>query len=299
MSAVETNPIAFPLEEFLNYLSVEKGLSTNTLEAYEQDLVRYRDFLGKKKIKDLARVKRDEIVQFLLKEKDRGLQASSLARRLVAIKLFHRFLVREGRLREDITAVLEGPRLWKKLPQFLTPAEMEKILQQRKPKGPAGIRDQAILELLYATGMRVSEVAGLKMEDLNLESRFLKCCGKGEKERIVRLGEVAIDALQIYLKKCRSAATSGFVFVNPRGKSLTRQSLWKIVTGYARRSHIQKKISPHTFRHSFATHLLERGADLRVVQELLGHSDISTTQIYTHVSRDHLKSVHARFHPRP
>lgn len=292
--------LSFPLEEFLNYLSVEKGLAANSIEAYRQDLHQYQEFLTQRKVTDLGRVKRDQIVQFLLGEKDRGLQTSSLARRLVAIKLFHRFLAKEGRLREDITNVLESPRLWKKLPQFLTLTEMEKVLQAPKPKDSGGIRDRALLELLYATGMRVSEMVGLQREDLNLESAFLKCRGKGGKERIVPLGEVAIDALKTYLAKIRRRLpVNGSVFVGPQGKPLTRQRVWQLIRKYTRLAGIQKKITPHTFRHSFATHLLERGADLRVVQELLGHADIATTQIYTHVSRDHLKAVHARFHPRP
>lgn len=292
--------LSFPLEEFLNYLSVEKGLAANSIEAYRQDLHQYQEFLTRKKVTDLARVKRGEIVQFLLREKDRGLQTSSLARRLVAIKLFHRFLAKEGRLREDITSVLESPRLWKKLPQFLTLTEMEKILQIPKPKRPMEIRDRALLELLYATGMRVSEIAGLRLLDLNLENSFLKCRGKGSKERIVPFGQAASDSVQTYLEKVRKRVPSNeFLFVGPKGKSLTRQRIWQLIRKYAHLAGIQKKITPHTFRHSFATHLLERGADLRVVQELLGHADIATTQIYTHVSRDHLKAVHARFHPRP
>lgn len=290
----------FPLEEFISYVTVEKGLAANSIEAYQQDLRQYREFLARKKIADLARVKRDDIVQFLLREKDRGLQTPSLARRLVAIKLFHRFLVKEGRLREDITSVLESPRLWKKLPEFLTMIEMEKILKAPKPKGAVGIRDRALLELLYATGTRVSEVTGLQTEDVNLESGFLKCRGKGGKERIVPLGRVAAGAVRSYLEKVRSKLpTSGFLFAGRPGKPLTRQRIWQLIRKYARDAGIRKKITPHTFRHSFATHLLERGADLRIVQELLGHADISTTQIYTHVSRDHLKSVHAKFHPRP
>lgn len=290
-----------PIEEFLNYLSVEKGLAANSLDAYRQDLRRYEAYLSRRKLDDLAKVKRQEIIQFLLREKDRGLQTSSLARRLVAVKLFHRFLVREGRLREDITSVLESPRMWQKLPQFLTLAEMEKILQTPKPKNAAGIRDRALLELLYATGMRVSEVVNLRRDDVNLESAFLKCRGKGGKERIVPLGQVAIDFLRLYLKKMARAPlpSNEFIFTARKAKPLTRQRVWQLIRRYARLAGIQKKITPHTFRHSFATHLLERGADLRIVQELLGHADIATTQIYTHVSRDHLKSVHARFHPRP
>lgn len=287
----------FPLEEFLNYLSVEKGLAANSIDAYRQDLNQYHEFLAKRKIAGLDRVKRDEIIQFLLREKDRGLQPASVARRLVAVKLFHRFLTKEGRLREDITSVLDSPKLWKKLPQFLTLNEMEKILQVPDAKQAEGIRDRALLELLYATGMRVSEIAHLRMDDLNLESGFLKCCGKGEKERIVPLGRAASDALKNYFKKKRKVGE--FVFSGSKGKSLTRQRIWQLIRQYSRLAGIQKKITPHTFRHSFATHLLERGADLRIVQELLGHADISTTQIYTHVSRDHLKQVHAKFHPRP
>lgn len=297
---------SFPLDEFLNYLSVEKGLAANSIEAYRQDLHQYRDFLSRKKISDLKCVRRDQIVQFLLREKDRGLQSSSVARRLVAVKLFHRFLAKEGKLGEDITSVLESPRLWKKLPQFLTLPEMEKILQFPQPKNLAGIRDRALLELLYATGMRVSEVAGLKLHDVNLGNAFLKCRGKGGKERIVPLGEVAIEAVRTYLKNKAKRTNGGslslgeeFLFGGKKGKPLTRQRIWQLIGKYARLAGIQKRITPHTFRHSFATHLLEGGADLRVVQELLGHADIATTQIYTHVSRDHLKSVHSRFHPRP
>ena len=296
----------FPLEEFLNYLSVEKGLANNSIEAYRQDLTHYGEFLSQKKVQDLGRVKRDEIMQFLLSEKDRGLETSSLARRLVAVKLFHRFLFKEGRLREDITSTLESPRIWKKLPQFLTLPEMEKFLQIPFAKNAAGVRDKSLLELLYATGMRVSEVVGLRKEDVNLESAFLKCRGKGEKERIVPLGQVAIDSLKAHLKNGehkasarRRASPGEFIFEGSKGKPLTRQRIWQLIRKYAQLAGIRKRITPHTFRHSFATHLLERGADLRIVQELLGHADISTTQIYTHVSRDHLKSVHARFHPRP
>ena len=299
MNAVKVPAPEFPLKEFLDYLSVEKGLAVNSIEAYRQDLVRYRQFLTARKITDLNRVKRDDIIQFLLAEKDRGLQAPSLARRLVAVKLLHRFLLKEGRLREDITGVLESPRLWQKLPEFLSLEEVEKILRMPNPRKREGLRDRAILELLYATGMRVSEISRLRQEDVNLESAFLKCRGKGEKERIVPMGQVAVQALESYLRRVRTGLPkSEFVFANARGGSLTRQRLWQIIRKYAREARIRKRTSPHTFRHSFATHLLERGADLRIVQELLGHSNISTTQIYTHVSRDHLKSVHARFHPR-
>ena len=287
-------------QEFFNYLSVEKGLASNTLEAYRQDLARYQEFFEKQKIGAWSRVKREHIMQFLMQEKRRGLEPPSIARRLVAIKLFHRFLVAERHLAEDITSVLETPRLWKKLPHFLTKPEMEAILKAPDAKKPAGIRDRAILECLYATGTRVSEIVGLKLGDVNLESTFLRCFGKGGKERIVPVGKQAVLACREYLEKVRAkqkAKTEHF-FIGKQNSGLTRQSVWQIVKKYARQTGITKPLTPHTFRHSFATHLLEGGADLRVVQELLGHSDISTTQIYTHVSRDHLKSVHARFHPR-
>ncbi len=279
---------------------VEKGLSANTLEAYRRDLAAYREFFEKQKLKDWSKVRREHIMQFLMQEKRRGLEAPSIARRLVAVKVFHRFLVAEKHLAEDITSVLETPKLWKKLPHVLTRPEMEAILKAPDTKKAAGIRDRALLECLYATGTRVSEMVGLKLSDVNLENGFLRCLGKGGKERIVPIGKQAISACREYLEKVRAKLkpkTEHF-FTGKRKGGLTRQFLWQLVKKYARQAGITKPLTPHTFRHSFATHLLEGGADLRIVQELLGHSDISTTQIYTHVSRDHLKSVHARFHPR-
>lgn len=298
MEIATEQPILF--REFLNYLAVEKGLASNTLAAYSQDLQFYQSFLESKKIKDWSRISRDHIIQFLMEEKKRGLEASSVARRLVAVKLFHRFLVKERHLREDVTGVLESPHLWKKLPQFLTPPEMDAILKAPDTTEKTGLRDRAILECLYATGVRVSEVVGLKINDVNLENSFIRCIGKGDKERIVPIGRQAIAACREYLKKVRAkaAAKTDHFFIGSRRQGLTRQFVWQMIKKYARQTGIQKPIRPHTFRHSFATHLLERGADLRIVQELLGHADISTTQIYTHVSRDRLKSVHAQFHPR-
>ena len=298
------NPLPFQVKDFINYLSVERGLAQNSLLAYESDLKKYVQFLNSKRIKDFGDVTRNIITDFLFYEKKRKQEASSIARGLVAIKLLHRFLLKEGVLKEDITDVLELPKLWKRLPSFLTIKEMETMLAAPNRRNALGIRDRAILELLYATGIRVSELATLKLQDVNLESGFLKCFGKGGKERIVPLGRAAHEAIDRYLKRVRSAKNgrrSNKLFLGLRrsGEHLTRQAVWQIIRRYAKQVRIKKKITPHTFRHSFATHLLERGADLRVVQELLGHADISTTQIYTHVSRDHLKSVHHRFHPRP
>ncbi|MDP3919867.1 MAG: site-specific tyrosine recombinase XerD [Candidatus Omnitrophota bacterium] len=291
----------FQFSDFLEYLSVEKGLSKNTLEAYGQDLAAYRVYLeATAKIKDFGLIRRNHILGFLGAEKKRGLSGTSLARRLVTVKLFHRFLVRERYVRDDVTSVLESPKLWKKLPQFLTGREMEAILKVPSPYKPNGIRDRALLECLYATGTRVSEIAGLKIHDLDLDSAFIKCQGKGGKERIVPIGRKAREAVRKYLDKVREKwnPRTAHVFIGKQGKGLSRQFIWQLIKRYARLAGIQKPITPHTFRHSFATHLLEHGADLRIVQELLGHADISTTQIYTHVSRDRLKQVHAAYHPR-
>jgi integrase/recombinase XerD len=290
----------FLFEEFLNYLSVEKGLAQNTLDAYRQDLFRYSEFLKKEKIADWDKVGRPHILKFLAAEGRRGLESSSIARGLVSVKLFHRYLTKERYVKEDVTSVLESPKLWKKLPQFLTMQEMEAILKVPDIKNPAGIRDRALLECLYATGMRVSEVTTITSENVYLDNKFIKCRGKGDKERLVPLGSLAIEACRAYLEHVRSKikAVTNHFFLGRNGKGLTRQYVWQMIKRYALRAGIAKTIKPHTFRHSFATHLLERGADLRVVQELLGHSDISTTQIYTHISGNRLKSVHAKFHPR-
>ena len=289
------------VQDFIHYLSVEKGLAQNSLLAYDSDLKKYVHFLEGKRIGNFNHITRTHITQFLFHEKQRKQEASSIARALVAVKLLHRFLVKEGQLSEDVTSVLEAPKLWKHLPSFLTLKEMEAILAAPNIRTEMGLRDRAILELLYATGLRVSELVGLKTLDLNLESSFLKCSGKGGKERIVPLGRTAKDFVTRYLEKVRNQnrKTDQLFLGLKRSVRLSRQAVWQIIRRYAKQAGIKKKITPHTFRHSFATHLLEGGADLRVVQELLGHADISTTQIYTHVSRDHLRSVHQKFHPRP
>ncbi len=289
------------LIDFLSYLAVERGLSANTLAAYRQDLIFYVSFIKQTlKISSWEQVKREQILNFLIKEKNRGLDSATLARRLVAVKLFHRFLVKERHLLEDVTSVLDSPRLWKKLPHFLTAAEVEAILKAPDRSQPSGVRDFALLECLYSTGLRVSEIAGVKVGDFNLENSFLRCKGKGSKERIVPVGRLAAEAVAVYLEKVRplQKPKTEHLFLARGGHGLTRQMIWFLIKKYARTAGIQKDITPHTFRHSFATHLLEHGADLRVVQELLGHADIATTQIYTHVSRDRLKTVHSQFHPR-
>ena len=305
----EAKPVPALIRQFLEYVSVEKGLAKNTLLAYTQDLEFYHAFIEKHAGSKWEKVKRSHIMEFLLNEKKRGLDAATIARRMVAIKLFHRFLVRERIIAEDVTSVLEAPKLWKKLPHFLAGPEVEALLKAPDLKTEAGIRDYALLECMYATGMRVSEAVSFKVSDMNLESAFIRCRGKGDKERIVPIGRKAIEACRVYLEKVRKnrdspqkagtvpAAAEAF-FIGRSGKGLTREFVWQLIKKYSKKAGIQKNITPHTLRHSFATHLLERGADLRVVQELLGHSDIATTQIYTHVSRDRLKSVHSQFHPR-
>ncbi len=287
------------VREFLDYLSVEKGLSENTLEAYTRDLETYRGYMESGNIAKWEDVKRSHIMDFLIAEKKRGLEAASIARRLVAVKVFHRFLLKERYLKEDVTSVIESPRLWKRLPQFLSLMEMDAFLKLIA-SSKVQLRDRALLELLYATGMRVSELVNLQTGDLNFEGAFVRCKGKGSKERLVPVGRRALQLCKAYIEKDRSKIKSpaGELFLGRGGRKLNRIGVWQMIKKYAKAAGIQKEITPHTFRHSFATHLLERGADLRVVQELLGHSDISTTQIYTHVSRDRLKSVHAKYHPR-
>lgn len=286
---------------FLDYLSVERGLAQNSILAYSSDLKKYSQFLSKQKIHDFGQVTRDIISKFLFSLKGGGIEPSSIARCLVSIKILHRFLARERRIPEDVTSVIALPKLWKRLPNFLTRKEVEGILKAPNARTLRGSRDRAVLELLYGCGIRVSELVGLKKDDVNLEAGFLKCVGKGGKERIVPLGRMAKEAVESYLNRLRKDRKGQSEQLFPSRKKrdrITRQSVWMLVKSYARQARIAKKITPHTFRHSYATHLLEGGADLRVVQELLGHADISTTQIYTHVSRDRLKSVHSQYHPR-
>ncbi len=291
------------LASFLDYLSIEKGLSKNTLLAYERDLNRYVAFLTKAKVFSLGAVTRKHIMDFLLEERDRGLEPSSVSRELVAIRVWHRFLTQEGRLKEDITDVIEAPKLWKHLPECLSISEVEKLLKTPNLRTLQGLRDQACLELMYATGIRASEVTDLKISHLNFNLGYTRVLGKGGKERVVPVGTAAKKSIGRYLEKARPRWVKNqgedALFVTRLGRKMSRQSVWHILKKNAKHAGIKKDIYPHILRHSFATHLLENGADLRVVQELLGHSDISTTQIYTHVERSRLKSIHQRFHPRP
>ena len=291
------------IEQFLDYISLERGLSKNTLMAYAGDLNKFAAFLNKRGVPSFRDVKKSDITEFMFFQKDKKLSANSIARNLAAVKVFFRFLTREGFLKKDIASPIETPKLWKNLPDVLSLAEVDKLLGMPNLKNWMGIRDKACLELMYATGLRASEIVGLNLSDVNFELGILKCLGKGSKERIVPVGKLAKTAIKRYIDKVRpklikSASESG-LFITRLGRKMSRQMLWMIIKRYAKKTRIHKDIKPHMLRHSFATHILERGADLRVVQEMLGHANISTTQIYTHINRERLKSIHRKFHPRP
>ena len=291
------------VEEFLSYLSIERGLAENTINSYRRDLNKYTEYLKQNNINSFGKSQRSNITNFMFYLKDKGLSSNSISRALIAIKVLYRFLVNERYLKNDISSIISLPKLWKKLPEVLSRDEIERLLAAPNLRTTQGIRDKAVLELMYATGMRVSEIADLKLGDLNLDMGFTKCIGKGQKERIIPLGSYALRALSRYNQRARpkllNQKEQPYLFLSRQGRRLSRQTLWKIIKVYTRGTRIKKKVSPHTLRHSFATHLLERGADLRTVQEMLGHSDISTTQIYTHINRERLKQIHRKFHPRP
>jgi len=290
------------IDEFLNYLSVERGLARNTLLAYRRDLEKYIEYLSQKSIKASNQVSREHVSNFMFDLKKHDMSATSICRNLAAVKMFHRFLVRENLAKEDPTTLVDTPKLWTRIPSVLTQAEIESMIAAASGKKAQQVRDQAILEIFYASGLRVSELADLKTTSINYDVGFVRAVGKGSKERIIPLGKKAREALQKYLLKARpqllKSQANDVLFLSRLGKKISRQSLWAVIKFYARKANIKKTIKPHTLRHTFATHLLEHGADLRSVQEMLGHADISTTQIYTHVDKERLKKVHKQFHPR-
>lgn len=290
------------VNDFINYLAVERGLAQNTLESYGRDLRQFQLFLQNSQLDFLQNSNRDTILSYLNNLQIKGRAVSTISRNLAAIKSFYQYLVRERHLEKDPAVNLESPKLEKKLPKILSITEVEELLKQPDTLQPTGLRDKAMLELLYATGIRVSELINLNISDVNLDMGYIKCYGKGAKERIVPLGSIAAKCAQEYINKGRSKLVRTYeessLFVNHHGNRLTRQGFWKIIKKYAFEANITKDITPHTLRHSFATHLLENGADLRSVQEMLGHADISTTQIYTHVTKNHLKEVYDKTHPR-
>ena len=293
---------AAPLvDDFLHHLTVERGLAKNTLLAYGRDLVKFGRFLEGKN-RHPRQVRQGEINEFARRLSAAGLDPKSIARALNAVRMFYRFLVSEKVVSEDPTASVRAPRTWKTLPRFLTLEEVDRLLAAPDASSPLGLRDAAMVELLYATGLRVSELVSLRLRDLNLEVGFLTCVGKGSKERLVPMGRTATQRLRAYLETGRTAllkgATHPALFLNSTGHPLSRQGFWKILKKYGREVGLRSRLSPHVLRHSFATHLLERGADLRSVQMMLGHSDISTTQIYTHINRERLRRIYKDFHPR-
>ena len=290
------------LDNFLNYLIVERGLAKNTVESYSRDLQKFIDYLEKRNIRDLSALDNITIMSFLLELKSQGLSSRTTGRNLSAIRMFFKFLVRENILKSDPTINIDSPKIRPHLPSVINLSEVDSLLSQPDVKTSRGLRDRTMLEVLYATGVRVSELVNLKVNSLNLEVGYLIAFGKGSKERIIPLGDTARYYLKEYLSTVRpkylKGKTSAFLFLNSSGKKLTRQGFWKIIKRYALKAGIKKKLSPHTLRHSFATHLLERGADLRSVQIMLGHVDISTTQIYTHITQERLKKIHQQYHPR-
>jgi integrase/recombinase XerD len=290
------------IDEFADYLTVERRLSLNSVEAYRLDLYSFLSHMQQKGIDDLLRVKEKDINSYLLSLRNRKMANSTVSRHLVSIKSFYRFLSDNEYLELNPAEKIESARPWKKIPSFLTLAEVDELLKQPNRQDPMGIRDSAMLSLLYATGLRVSELISVKLSDINLEFGYVRSFGKGSKERLVPIGKDAQKNIEDYLVRGRSAimgeAESDFLFVNRFGEKMSRQWFWTMIKKYAQKANISKKISPHTLRHSFATHLLERGADLRAVQEMLGHSDISTTQIYTHVMGEKLKEIYKKYHPR-
>lgn len=286
------------LERFLDALWLEAGLSRNTLSAYRSDLEGFANWLKSPP----AQATREQIMGYLAAGVSRGSRPRTSARLLSSLRRFYHYLLREGLISEDPTATLEAPKLGRPLPKSLSEEQVELLLNAPDTETPLGLRDRAMLETLYATGLRVSELVGLAVQRVNLQSGVVQAIGKGDKERLVPLGEEAIEWLQRYLRTARATLlhgqTSDALFPTTRGAAMTRQAFWHNIKRYAQRAGIESSLSPHTLRHAFATHLLNHGADLRVVQMLLGHADLSTTQIYTQVARERLKLLHAQHHPR-
>jgi len=289
-------------ESFLNYLIVECGLSDNTIKGYKSDLRNFSNYLKCIGVKRFQDARASMIIGYIEKEKDRGLTDNSISRGLVTIKMFYKFMVMEGKISRNPMSSINTPKLQQRLPEVLHYGAIEKMLQTPDCNKKLGVRDKAILELMYATGARVSEVASIKVDWINLDYGYVRCQGKGSKQRIVPLGAAAVGSVRKYLQEVRPLLSKGkddeILFLSRTGRMLRRKNIWELVKKYALLVSTKSNISPHTLRHSFATHLLEGGADLRSVQEMLGHANISTTQIYTHVDRKFLKSVHKKFHPR-
>jgi len=290
------------LESFLDYISLERGLSINTRKAYADDIGQLLNELTAKGISSLNQVSRKQILDHLMAMKARDMSTNSISRHLVSIKVFFRYLQQEGMLDRNVTDTMDSPKLWKILPDTLSEKEVDLLLAAPDMHKPLGVRDRAILELFYASGLRVSELANLQLADLHLDEGYIRCIGKGRKERVIPVGGESTRLLRRYLEEIRPLLCENphvqNVFVTKRENGLCRQRLWQIIKEYTKKAGIMKNVTPHTLRHSFASHLLANGAPLRVIQEMLGHADIATTQIYTHVDPGRLKSIHQQFHPR-
>lgn len=289
------------IRSFLNYLRVEKGLSDNTMYAYKRDMVKFAEFMGKQK-RQPDQIERSDVVDFLRSLYLKKLDSRSVARHLVTIRHFFRFCFAEGLIQEDPAANIQSPKFRQSLPEFLSLEEVDRLLAQPDPTSTLGLRDKAMIELLYSTGLRVSELCGLKSADIQMDMGCLRCIGKGNKERLVPVGKQALLVVEEYVAKSRpqilGKRTSPFLFPSRTGSAINRIVFWKILAIYGRKAALRKALTPHMLRHSFATHLLDRGADLRSVQMMLGHADIATTQIYTHVVEERLKQVYKAHHPR-
>jgi len=291
------------IDNFLDYLSAERGLSSNTIGSYRSDLSHFCKYLSKRRVNDVTGIKQAHVSGFVQREMERGLGARSTARALVAVKMFLAFLTFEGVTKSNAAAVVETPSTWKKVPAVLSREEIIFVIEAADGEKDIEIRDRAILEVMYAAGLRATEAATLKKDDFNMQYGYLRCRGKGLKERVVPAGRPACKAVEKFLSGPRDhllkERENDVLFVSRRGGALSRQTIWRIIRKYALKAGMSRRIYPHIFRHSFATHLLEGGANLRSVQEMLGHADISTTQIYTHVDRKRLKDIHRKYHPRP
>ena len=289
------------IRTYVNYLRVEKGLSQNTIRAYQRDIDKFAIFVQERKLTS-STVSRGDVVDFLGTLYRKGLDSRSVARHLVAVRGFFRFLLMEEVIRRDPAGDIESPKFRQSLPDFLSLEEVDKLLRQPDVSAVIGLRDRAMIELMYSTGLRVSELCNLRVADLQMDEGCLRCIGKGNKERIVPVGRQALAGVQEYLRKSRPELlgdrSSPYLFLNRAASKLAREKFWKTLGEYGRKAGLRKSLSPHMLRHSFATHLLDRGADLRSVQMMLGHSDISTTQIYTHVVEERLKQVYKAHHPR-
>jgi integrase/recombinase XerD len=290
------------VDSFLSYQAAVKGLSKNTLESYGRDVLKFIDHLEKRNISGIEGVKYNNILEYLTTLQEEGINIRSVARNVVSLKQFFKFLLLEKIIVEDPSLNIKTPKMRRSIPGFLSLEDVERLLSSPDSASNEGIRDRAMLETLYACGIRASELVNLELNSVNFELGYLIVYGKGSKERLVPTGEKARTALKDYLALSRpnilKTRSSPYLFVTRRGEGMTRQGFWKIVKHYAIKCGINRKISPHTIRHSFATHLLERGADLRTIQIMLGHSDISTTQIYTHIAKERLKDIHRKYHPR-